>query len=111
MTLNQGWSTPNFDGGRRKIAILFGKEETGISDVARQMADETFFIPMLGFVESFNLSASCAITATILESKGALKPRLAPAVRDLIYLTWLMRSVRNSSAILEKYGAILPPSS
>lgn len=91
-----------------KIAILFGKEETGISEVARRLADERFFIPMKGFAESFNLSASCAITTTHLASKGLMSSKLTKKERDVVYLTWLTRSVRNAEGILRKYNAKVP---
>ena len=41
-----------------KTAILFGAEQTGISDFATHEADELIHIPMFGFTESFNVSVS-----------------------------------------------------
>ncbi len=45
-----------------KMALMFGTELTGLSDTALGLADEYMKIPMYGFVESFNISVSCAIT-------------------------------------------------
>ena len=44
-----------------KTAVVFGAEETGISDYVRDNADGFVKIPMRGFTESFNISVSAAI--------------------------------------------------
>lgn len=44
-----------------KIALVFGNEHTGISDYARDHADHHLYIPMQGFVQSFNISVSAAL--------------------------------------------------
>ncbi|UXP31681.1 RNA methyltransferase [Reichenbachiella agarivorans] len=44
-----------------KIAVVFGAEETGISDYARDHADALISIPMMGFTESYNISVSAGI--------------------------------------------------
>jgi tRNA (guanosine-2'-O-)-methyltransferase len=42
-------------------AILVGNEKQGVSDAAAQLADEHIVIPMMGMVESFNVSVAAAI--------------------------------------------------
>lgn len=44
-----------------KTAVVFGAEETGISDYVKENADAFVKIPMRGFTESFNISVSAAI--------------------------------------------------
>lgn len=44
------------------VAFLFGNEHDGVSDRALAMADGTFVIPMVGFVQSLNVSVAAAIT-------------------------------------------------
>src|SRR5579872_4995514 len=44
-----------------KMALVFGSEQTGLSDEAMQQADMFVKIPMYGFVESFNVSVSVAL--------------------------------------------------
>lgn len=44
-----------------KIAIIVGNEKEGISSQAARLADRTLMIPMLGFVQSFNVSVATAI--------------------------------------------------
>jgi len=46
----------------KKVAIVFGNEHRGLSKEAEKLADETFFIPMYGMVQSLNVSVSAAIT-------------------------------------------------
>ena len=50
------------DDGRQNVCVVIGNEMKGISDEMRGLVDVTFTIPMLGMAESFNLSASTAIT-------------------------------------------------
>jgi tRNA (guanosine-2'-O-)-methyltransferase len=47
---------------RRKIALVFGNEHRGVSEEAASSADVLFQIPMLGMVQSLNVSVACAIT-------------------------------------------------
>lgn len=45
-----------------KCAIIFGNEHRGLSEEAIANADELFFIPMIGAVQSLNVSVAAAIT-------------------------------------------------
>jgi len=45
-----------------KSAIVMGNEHRGISKEAEELADEQFYIPMYGMVQSLNVSVSAAIT-------------------------------------------------
>lgn len=44
------------------IALLFGNEHRGASPSAIEQADGAFYIPMMGMVESLNISVACAVT-------------------------------------------------
>jgi len=46
----------------KKSAIVFGNEHRGLSIEAEELADERFFIPMCGMVQSLNVSVSAAIS-------------------------------------------------
>ena len=46
----------------KKSAIVFGNEHRGLSKEAEEFADERFFIPMYGMVQSLNVSVSAAIS-------------------------------------------------
>jgi len=60
-----------------KSAIVMGNEHRGISKEAEDLADEKFYIPMYGMVQSLNVSVSAAIT--IYE---ALRQRTAKGMYD-----------------------------
>lgn len=45
----------------KPTAILMGAEVTGVSDAALAAADVHFHVPMLGLVESLNVSVACAL--------------------------------------------------
>ena len=42
-------------------AVVFGNERDGVSQKALELADRAIFIPMRGFVQSFNISVAAAI--------------------------------------------------
>lgn len=44
------------------VAIVFGNEHRGVSDEMIAACDERLRIPMVGFVESLNISVACAVT-------------------------------------------------
>ena len=44
------------------VALVFGNEQRGLSDEAAAGADALVVIPMMGMVESLNISVACAVT-------------------------------------------------
>ena len=76
-----------FDG---KVALVFGNERFGVSDEVRRGSDGTFWIPMRGFTQSFNISAaaSACVTRAVawrcehLGQGGDLTPDEARALTD-----------------------------
>jgi len=46
----------------KKIALVLGNEHRGVSNEAAEYADEKFFIPMHGMVQSLNVSVAAAVT-------------------------------------------------
>lgn len=48
-----------------KCAFVFGNETLGVSEDMQQAADAFFTIPMVGFVESMNVSVAVATTASL----------------------------------------------
>ena len=45
----------------RPTALVFGNEHRGLSDEAREGADAHLAIPMMGMVQSLNISVACAV--------------------------------------------------
>lgn len=46
----------------RPTAFVFGNEVRGVTEAAAAAADGTVFIPMMGMVESLNVSVACAVS-------------------------------------------------
>jgi len=46
----------------KPLALVYGTEDTGLSEQALELADEYVRIPQVGFTESFNISVSVALS-------------------------------------------------
>jgi tRNA (guanosine-2'-O-)-methyltransferase len=103
----------------KPICIVMGNENIGISPEMRELADETFTLPMCGFAESFNLSVATAITLAHLsacstdDKKGPLKPGdVDPHELNCLRLKGILNSLaqkRAGKALLKREGIELPP--
>ena len=80
----------------QKVAIVVGSELEGVSEEALSMADANIMVPMVGFVQSFNVSVA---TALILyeafrqrDKKGMYaKPRMDKERRRQLFKEWVER--------------------
>ena len=45
-----------------KVALVFGNEHRGVSREAVNLADAPFMIPMMGMIQSLNVSVACAVS-------------------------------------------------
>lgn len=45
----------------KKVALVFGNEHRGVSEEAKKLSDSNFLIPMVGLVQSLNVSVSVAV--------------------------------------------------
>eukprot|EP00956_Cyclotella_meneghiniana_P042107 scaffold248356_cov60-Cyclotella_meneghiniana.AAC.2 len=111
---------------QRPICVVMGNEDRGISDEMRELADETFYLPMCGFAESFNLSVATAITLAHMSAvsngaqsdNDAVKGPLRSGDLDAHELQCLrLKGMLNSlaqkrmgKALLKKEGIVLPNS-
>lgn len=89
-----------------KLALIFGTELTGISDIVREEADEFMKIPMYGFTESFNISVSAAISMHSLKHRllqSSIKWQLSEDDHQQVYLQWLKRSIKKSDLLIDKF--------
>lgn len=66
----------------QKCAFVFGNETHGVTDEMQNAADGFFTIPMVGFVESMNVSVAVGTTACLTIPRG--RATLPP---DVFYLT------------------------
>ena len=46
----------------KKVALVFGNEHRGVSEIAAKLADVNFQIPMAGMIQSLNVSVACAVS-------------------------------------------------
>ena len=46
----------------QKVALVFGNEHRGVSDEAAAKADANFLIPMMGMIQSLNVSVAAAVS-------------------------------------------------
>lgn len=89
-----------------RVALLFGTEMHGLSDIAMEEADAYTVIPMQGFTESFNISVSAAISLyefTTRLRKSSVNWQLSDAEREEILLNWCQGVVKSSDQIIERF--------
>ena len=99
----------DFDWSSSPVAVVFGNELTGITEEMCEACDHTFYVPMVGLADSFNLSVGSAITLSYLKLLGGIKPGdLTEKEREKLLLRWIMKSVRGSIHILRREGFDLP---
>lgn len=78
--------------------ICFGNEKEGISPRLLELADEVIYIPMKGFVESFNVSVSCGIALhhlTLGMERSGIKRGLTGDDEVTTLIQWALRTVPN----------------
>jgi tRNA (guanosine-2'-O-)-methyltransferase len=78
--------------------ICFGNEHEGASDLLQSLADELIYIPMQGFVESFNVSVSCGIVLHHLTHHmelSGVKRGLEEEDELNTLIQWSLRTVSN----------------
>ena len=107
----------DWDASGKKLCIVMGNEQYGISNDVKEMAAESFYLPMAGMAESFNLSVATAITCAHLsaascgEGTGPLRPG---DLSDKEYKTLLLKGAINSvqpklsRAMFKRHGFEFP---
>jgi len=75
------------------FAVVFGNERDGVSKKALELADNAIFIPMKGFVQSFNISVAAAIVLyhamSVREKAGFYRePRLDSQEHRRLFQEW-----------------------
>lgn len=80
------------------IALLFGTEKEGLSDVALEHADVFMRIPMYGFTESYNISVSAALclhSITDRLRKSDIDWQLSEQEKQTLKFEWAKKVLRN----------------
>lgn len=90
----------DWDASGKKVCIVMGNEQYGISDEVKSMADESFYLPMVGMAESFNLSVATAITCAHLSAASGEEVGKGPLrsgdLSEEEYNTLLLRGALNT---------------
>jgi len=81
------------------VALVFGNEHRGVSDEAVANADGSVVIPMMGMVQSLNISVACAVSLyEALRQRRAVgaydRPKLSAEERQERLVRWLQRERR-----------------
>ena len=89
-----------------KIALMFGTEMTGLSDIAMDNVDGFVKIPMYGFTESLNISVSASIC--LYELKKRLKTsninwELTEAEQIEQLICWSKKVIKDGTRIEKQY--------
>lgn len=91
----------------RPLVVIFGNEHQGVSSDWQPHLDYKFTIPMVGMVESLNISVSAALTLWTLTQKARseLRPEvyhLQPEQQEALLAKWACRHSRNLEVELSK---------
>lgn len=98
-------TTPENIDLERPMAFCFGTELTGLSNTLLDAADGHLRIPMHGFTESYNISASAAIVLyTVMQRLRASKVewQLDDAALTTLKLAWARKIVHSAAHIEER---------
>lgn len=90
----------------KKIALLFGTELSGLSDVAIKNADEFVKIPQFGFTESYNISVSVALLLYTLMNRlhsSDINWELSEEEKTDLKLEWARNTIKRSDIIEEQF--------
>ena len=86
---------------RHPLALVFGNEESGVSEEAKEAADGRFFIPMAGFVQSLNLSVTVAVSLFSIRHRELAQESqgdMSAAEQRLWYDRWVRRQACRRSS-------------
>lgn len=80
----------------KPTALVFGNEHGGVTDEAAELADATLYIPMMGMIQSLNVSVACAVTIyEALRQRSAKgyyeSPRIGKDVLESLKDEWLKK--------------------
>ncbi|PLX15207.1 MAG: TrmH family RNA methyltransferase [Marinilabiliales bacterium] len=96
----------DFDLDAGKVALFFGTELKGLSELMIENADEYLKIPMYGFTESFNISVSAAIILHHLTGKlraSDINWKLTAEEKDELMFQWLKKTIKSSSMLIDEF--------
>ncbi|MEM9006785.1 MAG: RNA methyltransferase [Cyanobacteria bacterium P01_F01_bin.86] len=93
----------------QKLALLLGSERYGLSSQAQAQADLQLKIPMVGFIESFNVSVSAALCLYTLTRRLRtldLDWSLSDREKLDLRLDWIRHSARHNDHLEQHFLAL-----
>lgn len=83
-----------------KVALVFGNEKRGVSKAFQDAAEYFAYIPMVGFVESLNISVAAALTfyTALVEARPCISVEEQAELKAI----WLEKDLRGGTEILKR---------
>lgn len=97
----QGEHTPETLAEIPKVAVVFGNERYGVGRPLRELADGTYRVPMVGFVESLNVSVAAAVTLYTL-TRAKARPQTEEE-REAITARLLLGTVHEAERVVDEW--------
>ena len=89
----------------KPTALVFGNEQEGISEELARLADQRCIIPMVGFVQSFNISVAAAVALYHAYhdrmSRQGFHGDLDDTEKEALLAAYYYRSVKHADDILK----------
>lgn len=91
-------------------ALCFGNERDGATEELLNLADKKVYVPMLGFVQSFNISVAAALCLQYIRraQDQVSEANLSPEWRQFLKALYLFRGCQNSERILNGVSSAHP---
>jgi len=94
-----------FEDGGHGAVLCFGNERRGCSQRLIESACESFYLPMCGFTQSFNIGVALGMSLTaVLMSGHFAEGTLSDDERAELLGRWLLRDIKASRSLLEQAG-------
>jgi len=90
------------------LALIYGTEDTGLTETALEMADEYVRIPQAGFTESFNISVSVALSLYDIMNRlwrSEINWRLGEEEKLDLKLEWMRKVLARHKGLEERFWA------
>ncbi len=84
-----------------RVAVVFGNEHAGVRAELSALADDTYTIPMRGFVQSLNVSVAAAIT--LASAMRGRRGDLSTQERLTLHARYLLSSVPRAQEIVAEH--------
>lgn len=89
------------------MAVVFGKENVGISNLVKQEADAFVAIPMYGFTGSLNISVAAAIVlqdlGNRLRQSDGIDWQLKKEEKDELRTSWTLKNLYRNELLIERF--------